>query len=281
VLPPGDIRRCLVALSEDEALLSKLFEYRFHQGRGLKGHSLGNLFLTGLTEMTGDFRLALHVANEVLATCGRIYPSTLANVRLQAELENGRVVTGETRISRARRHRITRLRLVPPRCRPVPETREALAQADLITIGPGSLFTSLVPNLLVQGLARLVAESKAIKVYVGNLMTQPGESLGMTASQHIQAICEHAGRPLFDYAILNNGPIPARTVRRYRTEGAEPVINDLEEIRRLNILPVLDNLVAAGEVVRHDAEGLARVILRLPLGGREDVGQARMPVATP
>lgn len=263
VLPPGDIRRCLVALSEDEALLSQLFEHRFEQGRGLKGHTLGNLLLTGLTEVTGDFRLALKVAAEVLATCGKIHPSTLANIRLQARLENGRVVTGETAISRSKR-RITRVRLLPGRCRPVPEAMEALAQADMITLGPGSLYTSLIPNVLVAGLARRIAESRAIKVYIGNIMTQPGETLGMSASDHIRAIYRHAGRPLFQYAILNNGPIPARITRRYLTEGSRPVEIDLEAVQALGVTPILDDLVIPHEgVVRHNPQRLAEVLLKL------------------
>jgi uncharacterized cofD-like protein len=262
MLPPGDIRRCLVALSEDEALLSQLFEHRFQQGRGLKGHTLGNLFLTGLTEITGDFRLALQIANEVLATCGTIYPSTLASVRLQATLENGKSVTGETRISRSR-SRIARVRLLPAQCRPVPEAMEALAHADIITIGPGSLYTSLIPNLLVSGLTRQIAESRAVKVYVGNIMTQPGETVGLSAAEHIQAIYDHAGCALFDYAVLNDGAILPRLLRRYLADGARPVNHDLKAVRELGIVPVLDNLVAAGEVVRHNSERLASVVLGL------------------
>jgi len=263
VLPPGDIRRCLVALSEDEALLSRLFEHRFEQGRGLKGHTLGNLLLTGLTEVTGDFRLALKVAAEVLATCGKIFPSTLANIRLQARLENGRVVTGETAISRSRR-RITRVRLIPGRCRAVPEAMEALAHADIITVGPGSLYTSLIPNMLVGGLARRIAESRAVKVYIGNIMTQPGETLGMTAADHIRAIYKHAGRSFFQYAILNNGPIPARFTRRYLAEGSRPVEVDLEAVQALGVTPVLDNLVIShGGVVRHNPKRLATILLSL------------------
>lgn len=264
MLPPGDIRRCLVALSEDEALLSQLFEHRFRHGRGLRGHTLGNLFLTGLTEITGDFRLALQVANEVLATCGSIYPSTLANVRLQATLENGTVVTGETRISRSHsKSRIARVRLLPAHCRPVPEAMDALARADLITIGPGSLYTSLVPNLLVDGLTRAIVSSRAVKVFVGNIMTQPGETTGMSAAEHIQALYDHAGCALFDYAILNDGAILPRLMRRYLADGARPVAHDLKTIRGLGITPVLENLVAAGEVVRHNPERLASVILGL------------------
>src|SRR5579884_333748 len=168
VLPPGDIRNCMVALSEDEALLSKLFQYRFDVGHGLKGHSFGNLFLTALTNLTGDFAKAVSVSSEVLASLGRIYPATAENVVLEAELENGAVVAGETRISKSRR-RIRRLRLVPCTCKPLPDTLRAIESADLITFGPGSLFTSVIPNVLVTGIARALKKSAALKAYFVNL----------------------------------------------------------------------------------------------------------------
>lgn len=271
MLPPGDIRKCLVALSEDEALLSRLFEYRFSKGRGLKGHSFGNLFLTALTRITGNFQHALHVSSEVLASCGRIFPSTMTNVRLQAELKNGRVVTGEARIGRCR-SRIARVRLLPEDCRPVPEALEALASADIITLGPGSLFTSLIPNLLVKELPERIAASRAIKVYVGNLMMQPGETIGFTASEHIRALYEHAGLAFLDYAILNQGRISPRLARRYLARGARPVENDLEAIRTLSIRPVLDDLVAEDGVVRHNASRLATLIIGV---ARESSGRTQ------
>lgn len=176
VLPPGDIRNCMVALSEDEALLSKLFQYRFSAGRGLKGHSFGNLFLTALTSLTGDFAQAVKLSSEVLASLGRIYPSTAANVVLEAELENGRVVRGETKISKSRSP-IRRIRLAPRKCKPLPETLEAIDRADLITFGPGSLFTSIIPNVLVQGIPEAVRRSRALKACFVNLMWQPGKPL--------------------------------------------------------------------------------------------------------
>ena len=192
VLPPGDIRNCMVALSEDEALLSKLFQYRFSAGRGLKGHSFGNLFLTALTSLTGDFAQAVKLSSEVLASLGRIYPSTAANVVLEAELENGRVVRGETKISKSRCP-IRRIRLAPRKCKPLPETLEAIERADLITFGPGSLFTSIIPNVLVQGIPEAVSRSRALKACFVNLMWQPGETVGFQASDHIAAIHRHAG----------------------------------------------------------------------------------------
>src|SRR5579872_1108366 len=197
VLPPGDIRNCMVALSEDEGLLARLFQYRFSTGKGLKGHSFGNLFLTALTNLTGDFAQAVKLSSEVLASLGRIYPSTAANVTLEAELENGRIVTGETRISKSRA-RIHRIRLAPRVCKPLPETLEAIAQADLITFGPGSLFTSLIPNLLVQGIPEAIRRSRAMKAYFVNLMWQPGETIGFRASDHVEALLRHAGKPFLD-----------------------------------------------------------------------------------
>src|SRR5882724_1765528 len=192
VLPPGDIRNCMVALSEDEALLSKLFQYRFSGGKGLKGHSFGNLFLTALTNLTGDFAQAVKVSSEVLASLGRIYPATQSNVILEAELENGRIVVGESKISKSRSH-IKWIRLKPRICKPLPETLEAIERADLITFGPGSLFTSVIPNVLVQGIPQAIRRSRALRAYFVNLMWQPGETIGFRASDHVDAIHRHAG----------------------------------------------------------------------------------------
>lgn len=173
VLPPGDVRNCLVALSEDEALLSRLFQYRFKAGRGLTGHSFGNLFLTALTHLTGDFASAVRFASGVLASCGTILPSTAENVVIAAKLDNGIVVTGESRISKTNAT-IREIRISPRRPQPLPATLEAIRNADAITLGPGSLFTSIIPNLLVQGIPEAIAASPALKVFVGNLMWQPG-----------------------------------------------------------------------------------------------------------
>ena len=273
VLPPGDVRNCLVALSEDEALMSRLFQYRFVTGWGLRGHNLGNLFLAGLTELTGDFAEAVRLSSEVLAVQGRIYPSTTTNVHLEAELENGQRVSGETKISRSR-SRISRIQLAPADCHPLPDTLEAIADADVITLGPGSLFTSIVPNLLVRGVAEAVIASRAVKVYVGNLMTQPGETTGFTAAGHIRAIYSHSPAPFFHYALLNSGEIPAQAQQRYRKEQAEPVAADLEEVRRLGVEPVLADLTAPGTLVRHDPARLASEILELATRARVSAADA-------
>ena len=206
VLPPGDIRNCLVALSEDEALLSRLFQYRFQNGWGLKGHSFGNLFLTALTRVTGDFHEAVKVSSEVLRIAGAIYPATATNIVLEATLEDGRRVTGETKISKSRA-RITRIGLSPADCEPLPDALQAIARADLITLGPGSLFTSVIPNLLVKGIPDAIRNSPAVKAYFVNLMWQPGETMTFRASDHIRAIEDHAGPALIDYAVVNTGSV--------------------------------------------------------------------------
>ena len=267
VLAPGDIRNCMVALSEDEALLSKLFQYRFSEGRGLKGHSFGNLFLTALTNLTGDFPRAVKVSSEILASLGRIYPSTGSNVTLEAELENGRVVTGETKISKSR-SRIKRIRLRPRTCRPLPETLEAIEQADLISFGPGSLFTSVVPNVLVQGIPEAIRRSHALRAYFVNLMWQPGETIGFRASDHVAAINDHAGFNLFNVAVVNTRGISARQRRKYAAEEAQSVLNDVDRLAGMGLQVVTADLLAEGDIVRHDPRATAEIAMELARRGR-------------
>ncbi|MGA2182139.1 MAG: gluconeogenesis factor YvcK family protein [Bryobacteraceae bacterium] len=267
VLPPGDIRSCMVALSEDEALLSRLFQYRFGAGRGLKGHSFGNLFLMALTHVMGDFALAVRTSSEILASRGRIYPATARNVTLVAELESGTLVRGETRISRSR-SRIRRIRLNPEHCEPLPETLEAIAGADLITLGPGSLFTSIVPNLLVDGIAEAIRQSPAIKASYINLMSQPGETSGFSAADHIAAIDDHAGARLTDVAIVNTGEISEAMQKRYAAERAHPVVNDVDCIRELGVEVLGANLLSEDEKIRHDSPAAAAIAMDLARRGR-------------
>jgi len=262
MLPPGDIRNCIVALSEDEALLSKLFRHRFEKGSGLGGHSFGNLFLAALTSMTKDFGEAVRLSSEVLATRGHIYPVTNANVELEALLEDGTRIRGETKIT-ASKERIRELFLVPPDAEPLPQTLEALAHADVISLGPGSLFTSLIPNLLVKGIARAIAGSPAVKVYICNLMTQANESLGRSAADHIRALNDHAGGRIFDYALINTQPVSAELKAKYRLEGGAPVEVDCEAIQQLGVVPVLGNYLEEGEVARHATDRIARDLLKL------------------
>jgi uncharacterized cofD-like protein len=267
VLPPGDIRNCMVALSEDSALLSRLFQYRFPGGRGLKGHSFGNLFLMALTQITGDFPDAIRASSEVLKIAGRIFPATTSNVALEAILEDGSRVTGETRISRSR-CRINTVHLVPHKARPLAATIEAIAQADVITLGPGSLFTSVIPNLLVQGIPSAIRKSPAIKAYFVNLMWQPGETTEFRASDHIRAIHRHARGRFLDYAVINIQPIKAALQKRYAREQALPVENDLDAIFKLGVKVVAGNLASSVSKVRHDPAATAAVVLRLAQEGR-------------
>jgi len=262
ILPPGDIRNCLVALAEDEMLLTRLFNYRFAEGRGLKGHSLGNLLLAALTDLTRDFAHAVKLSGGVLAIRGEIFPSTLSDVRLKARLRNGQTLSGESEITRTRVP-VRRLYVIPGRCRPLPETLKAIEQAALITVGPGSLYTSLIPNLLVRGIPEAIGRSKALKVYIANLMTQPGETRGYTASDHLRALNEHAGRRLFDAVLLNTRRFSSSLRKRYGAQRAEPVLNDIREIKALGAKPVLAELLEEDHVARHDSRRLAQVLLDL------------------
>jgi uncharacterized cofD-like protein len=260
VLPPGDIRNCMVALSQDEALLGRLFQYRFDTGRGLRGHSFGNLFLTALTNVTGDFTEAVRVSGEVLAVRGRIFPTTVENVSLKAVMTDGTTVSGETRIAHSGK-RIRKLHLRPRHVRPLPEVLEAIANAGLILVGPGSLYTSILPNLLVAGVAEAIRASSATKVFIANLMTQPGETEGYSLADHVRAIYSHTRRKLFDWVVASNQPVSAEVARRYRAQGAEPVRVDLARLQRLGLRCLLDDLLEEHLVVRHNATRLSKLLV--------------------
>jgi len=262
MLPPGDIRNCIVALSEDEALLSKLFRHRFDKGSGLEGHSFGNLFLTALTSITSDFSEAVRLSSEILLTRGHIYPATTSNIELEALMEDGTRVRGETKIT-ASKGRIRELVLVPPDVGPMPQTLEAIAHADMISIGPGSLFTSLIPNLLVRGIAAAIVESPAVKVFICNLMTQANESLGLTAADHIRALNKHAQKQIFDYALINRTPASDELKAKYAGEGACQIVNDLDAIEALGVIPVLGDYLDEGGVARHNTARVARDLMEI------------------
>jgi uncharacterized cofD-like protein len=262
MLPPGDIRNCIVALSEDEALLSKLFRHRFDRGSGLEGHSFGNLFLAALTSLTSDFSEAVRLSSEILLTRGHIYPATTSNIELEALMEDGTRVRGETKIT-ASKGRIRELFLVPPDVDPIPQTLEAIAHADLITIGPGSLFTSLIPNLLVRGISQAIGESPATKVYVCNLMTQANESLGLTAADHIRALQRHSQENFFDFALINRTPVSNEMKAKYALEGACQIVNDLDAIEDLGVIPVLGDYLEEEGVARHNTSRVARDLVQL------------------
>jgi uncharacterized cofD-like protein len=260
ILPPGDIRNCMVALSKDEALLGRLFQYRFHAGRGLIGHNFGNLFLAALTHVTGDFTEAIRVSSKVLAIRGRIFPSTLSNVHLVATLENGRVVHGETRIT-ASTVPIKKLKLSSRGVRALPLAIEAIKRADLIFLGPGSLYTSILPNLLIPEIAGAIAKSSAPRVYVANLMTQPGETSGYALADHLRAIQKHVPRRVIDWVVANRQAVSPDVARRYRAQGAEPVAIDLPALQKLGFRVILDNLLEEHGVIRHHTRRLSRLLL--------------------
>jgi uncharacterized cofD-like protein len=266
VLPPGDIRNCMVALSQDEALLGRLFQYRFHAGRGLIGHNFGNLFLAALTHVTGDFAEAVRVSSKVLAIRGRIFPSTISNVSLVATLEGGREVHGETRISASRKP-IEKLTLFPRAVRPLPKAVEAIQAADLILLGPGSLYTSILPNLLIPEIASAIAKSKAPRVYIANLMTQPGETSGYALADHLRAIQRHTPRRVIDWVVANRQAVSPEVAKRYRAQGAEPVVTDIPDLQQLGYRVVLDNLLEEHGVIRHNPGRLARLLLEEFLSG--------------
>ena len=260
ILPPGDIRNCMVALSKDEALLGRLFQYRFHAGRGLTGHNFGNLFLAALTHVTGDFAEAVHVSSKVLAIRGRIFPSTISNVHLMATLADGTRVSGETKISRSRVP-IRQVQMVPRRVRALAKAIDAIQKADLILMGPGSLYTSVIPNLLIPEIAQAIARSKAPRVYVANLMTQPGETTRYTLSEHLRAIQNHVDKRVIDWVVANCQPVSPEVARRYRAEGAEAVLVDTEKILKLKVKLVVGNLLEEHGLIRHNSPRLARLLV--------------------
>jgi len=262
MLPPGDIRNCIVALSEDSSLLSRLFRYRFRGQGELGGHSFGNLFLAALTEVTGDFTEAVRLSSEVLASKGHIFPATISDVHLVAELDDGSIVHGETQIS-ASRAPIRNLRLEPERCLPLPQALKELKSADVITVGPGSLYTSILPNLLVSQVAKVIGESRATKIFVSNLMTQPGETDGYTALQHLETLRKYAPEINFDFVVVNDRKISREQAERYAAEQAyqigidDPILDSLDQTTEVMRADLLDE----GEKVRHSSERLARVVL--------------------
>ncbi|HEU4754935.1 MAG TPA: gluconeogenesis factor YvcK family protein [Armatimonadota bacterium] len=269
MLPPGDIRNCLVALADAEPLMQELFQYRFQprgangaDPTGLQGHSFGNLLIAAMLHITGDFEEAVRQTSRVLAIRGRVLPSTTRQVSLLAELEDGTIVEGETNISREG-GRIREMRLSEPDVEPLDETLEAIRTADAIVIGPGSVYTSLVPNFLVNGVAEAVAESQAIKLYVCNVMTQPGETTDFTASDHVRAILRQSRMPLFDYVMVNIEEPNEALRERYAGVGSRWVQPDLERIRSLGLRPITGRFISQSNVVRHDPEELAREIVDL------------------
>jgi uncharacterized cofD-like protein len=262
ILPPGDIRNCLVALAEAEPLLTKLFTHRFKGGE-LDGHSFGNLFIASMSQVTGDLETALKECSKVLAIRGRVLPTTLQDVTLCAEMSDGTIVEGESAITRAG-GTIRRVFLRPGRVPSLQDALDAIRDADLIVLGPGSLYTSVLPNLLVEGVVGALRRSRALKVYVCNVMTHQGETRAFRASDHARVLLEQGGRGLFDYVLLNTRrPRNQELLARYSQEGAEPVEPDVDAIRALGLRPVPEDLISEEELVRHDPRKIATALLEL------------------
>ncbi len=270
MIPPGDIRDCMIALSEDSNLLSRLFRYRFRGSGDLAGHSFGNLFLAALTEVTGDFVEAVRLSSEVLASKGHIYPATVSDVRLVAELDDGRRVHGETQITAAR-SAIRSLWLEPEHCLPLPEAIAAIHSADVITVGPGSLFTSIIPNLLVAQVGDAIGEARAVKVFISNLMTQPGETDGYDLGRHLETVRDYAPQIHFDYVVVNNRNISQNQAELYRADGAYQVCveDHIADVLLAHGTEVVRaELLDEGEMVRHNSERLAQVVIECVVKAR-------------
>ena len=282
VIPPGDIRNCLAALSDNDSLMTDIFQYRFGAGEGLSGHAIGNLVLTALADVTHDFPRAVQLAARVLGARGTVLPATSELVTLVGEFEDGRILSGETAISSAG-GRILRVSLIPERPQCLPEAGHALSRADVIVMGPGSLFTSILPPLLVPDVATAIRASRAIRILVANLMTEPGETDDYSVLEHVLTIDRHLGAQLFDYVIYNTSPVPEPLAAAYAARGARPIVTgtfELNALDRLGIRPIGVPLVSehpAGKI-RHHPDRLAAAITALAQGklgawrGRAEAG---------
>jgi len=270
VLPPGDVRNCLIALADEGSLpLARLFRYRFGQGRGLRGHSMGNLLLTALTSLEGDFLAAIGRAERMLRCSGRVLPATLESVQLVGLLDDGGRIEGERTFAAERAARIARVELVPRAPKPAPGVLEAIRAADVIVLGPGSLYSSVITNLLVEGVAEAVRNSGALRILVQNLMTEPGETQGLDALGHVEAVQRHAGK-VADVLLVDGRPqVPNELLRGYARKGQHPVRLDTRAILARGVIPVEADLVARGARVRHDPEKLAAAVIGLALQGNE------------
>jgi uncharacterized cofD-like protein len=266
--PPGDIRNVLIALADVEPLLALMLQYRFKNGVGLAGHSLGNLILAAMKDITGDFVTGIRELSRVLAVRGRVLPATDHMIALNAEMEDGTFVSGESNIPKAGK-RIKRVFIEPEDVSPLEEAVEAIGQADAILVGPGSLYTSIMPNLLVPGLQAAIADSHALKIFICNVMTQPGETDGYSVNDHLSAVYRHVNRQFFDYVIVNNGDIPREVQEMYAEKGAQPVALDLDEVTKLGVQVIADQLVLFRTYLRHDTGKLSRHITQLVEGWKE------------
>ncbi|NPA58631.1 MAG: YvcK family protein [Aquificae bacterium] len=263
---PGDIRNCIVALAEDEDILTKVFQYRFEEGEGLKGHSFGNLFLSVLTKITGDFLDAVEITSDILKIKGKIIPSTDSMVDLVAEFSDGTVIKGETEITdygKKLKGKIRKIWLDPSDVKAPPEAVEKIKKADAVILGPGSLFTSIIPNLLVKDIRDALLESDACKIYICNVMTQYGETDRFTASDHIKALHKTVGKPFIDAVILNTTAPPDHLIKKYLKEHSEPVVADIGNISRMGITVYGEDLLDTGNYVRHNPEKLVKALTKV------------------
>ena len=267
MLPPGDIRNCLVALADTEPLMQRLFQYRFAEDSALQGHNFGNLFITAMTKITGDFERAVRASSKVLATRGRVVPSTNMKVRLAAEHDDGSVTLGETKISKSSVP-IRRIYLEPTGCQPTADALTAIREANAIILGPGSLYTSIIPNLLIDKMVDAIVTSKALKVYICNVMTQSKETHEFRASDHVRALVAHASPGIIQLVIVNTEPVPPTLLEKYRQEEAFPVEADVERIRALGYQVVADNIISIEDYVRHDPDKVAKIVIQLIVGSR-------------
>ncbi|MGM0471902.1 MAG: gluconeogenesis factor YvcK family protein [Bacillota bacterium] len=262
ILPPGDIRNCLVALADTEELMEQLFQYRFKLGTELAGHSFGNLFIATMSKVLGDFEKAVQESSKILAIRGRVLPSTLEDVTLVAQMEDGTVIKGESNISKSDK-KIDQVHLEPDNCNSLTEVVEEIKSADAVVLGPGSLYTSIIPNLLVPEVTEAIKDSDALKIYNCNIMTQPGETTDYTVTDHVEALYDHAGSEIADYVLVNNESIPQDLLAKYKKEGSQPVEIDKERLKELDINLVESPLLNQEDLVRHDADKLAEVIIKL------------------
>ncbi|MFC1667309.1 uridine diphosphate-N-acetylglucosamine-binding protein YvcK [Candidatus Omnitrophota bacterium] len=277
ILPPGDIRNCLVALADAEPLMRELFQFRFGNESELKGHSFGNLFITALSKITGDFEKALKESSKVLNIRGRVVPSTFDKVQLVADHQNGQRIKGETKIVE-QKSPIRKVSLDPVSCKPSKESFEAIDEADIIVLGPGSLYTSVIPNLLVSGISERIANSKAPKVYVCNVMTQPGETDNYTAFDHLSTIIMHTHPDIVTNCIVNIGSVPASLLKKYEEERAYPVLADSDRILERGYTVTEENIIDTEDYVRHDSKKLSKIIIDLALIKAKGKNQAKTSV---
>jgi len=260
ILPPGDIRNCLVALADAEPLMRDLFQFRFDKGTALEGHSFGNLFIAAMTNLTGDFEVAVKESSKILAIRGRVIPSTLEKVRLVAEFTDGSQVEGEAKIPK-KNAPIKNVYLKPTGSQPTKDAVQAIEEADIIVLGPGSLYTSIIPNLLVKGIADAIVVSRVPKVYICNVMTQPGETDGFTAYDHVKALISHANKDIINTCVVNVAKAPRELLGRYEKEKSFPVIADSERIKQLGYRVIEEKIISLADFVRHDPEKLSKIIV--------------------